>query len=122
MSRTLTAQDAAIALARVFEDDDFVVQLRLTGEWQQAAFERLVHAMEDVVVACEGATNVPAAVLPIFFNVPHWVEQTTSHPDFVRIQSAPADEVRQWLADAHRRLRVLQRAFFDRTPWPRRNT
>ena len=110
----ITSAEAVDALMALLEHDDCVFALRMTGEWDQAAFARLADAMERVVVALHGRDAVPAAMLPVFFNLPRALETVTSHPDFVRIQATPGPEMDGVLEAAWRRLRHLQAAFFNR--------
>jgi hypothetical protein len=95
-------------LQREFEaaDGSFLLCLRSDLVWDRAAFTRLEQAMRAACELYAGHDDLPRWIAEGFYEVSHFAQEWTGHPNF------PRPEPAQYYQDGLERLRELADWFF----------
>lgn len=105
------------ALWEYLEDDDenLWFKLRMSLEWDEASYRRMVQALIDALEATEGAELVPRALAWMFIYPVPLTLTLMNRPEFLKVNAGErnADEARKYFAQRQQLLRALSLWFTD---------
>lgn len=97
------------------DDDDLLFKLRMSLEWDEASYRRMVQALIDALEATEGAELVPRALAWMFIYPVPVTLTLMNRPEFLKVNAGERnpDEGREYFAQRQQLLRALSLWFTD---------